>query len=89
MQKCAVSTKLCEKLRKMSSCAIPHPPHLNVAPVVGRVLLSVKRASQWEDSFLVGRELFGVKTAFKWEGSFLVKRRFPSGNRASQWEGSF
>ena len=29
MRKCAVDTK---KLRKMTYCAIPHPPHLNVAP---------------------------------------------------------
>ena len=33
MQKCAVNTKLCGKLRKMTNCAIPHPPHLNVAYV--------------------------------------------------------
>lgn len=32
MRKCAVNTKLCEKLRKMKNCAIPHPPHLNIAP---------------------------------------------------------
>ena len=30
--KCAVNTKLCRKLRKMTNCAIPYTPHLNVAP---------------------------------------------------------
>ena len=32
MRRCTVKTKFCGKLRKMTNCAIPHPPHLNIAP---------------------------------------------------------